>query len=558
MTNRQHDADFVFVPFGGVGEIGMNLALYGYGPPRARKWLMVDCGLGFPGSDLPGIDVVYPDIGFIEKIAKDVVAICITHAHEDHIGALPTLWPKVKCKVYASPFAAGLLEVRRLNEAGAPNIDITTVQAGAVLDLDPFTVEYIAVAHSIPEANALAIKTPLGTALHTGDWKIDPDPGVGNRIDEARLRALGEEGVDVLICDSTNILREGDSFSESDVARVLKPLIAEAAGRVLVTTFASNVARLRAIAEAALACGRTVVVAGRAMDRVVQVARDCGYLEGLPGFHSPEMLPNLPREKTVVIATGSQGEPRAAMMRASLNDHPSIKLGPGDRVIFSSRTIPGNAREVHRVINNLCNLGVEVITDHDHLVHCSGHPRRGEVAQMYDWLRPRSAVPVHGEAHHLTQHVAFAKSRGVGHVVSARDGDMVQLLPGPPAILDQLPHGRLLKDGDVVVSEKDGVVRERAKLAFAGVVSIALAVDKKGELMGDPDVVFAGLPKKGKFGEEMGEVIDEALFATFDGLPRARRRDADTVSNAIERSVRGAVYSVWGKKPIVHVMVVAG
>jgi ribonuclease J len=557
MTSSQQDADFVFVPFGGVGEIGMNLALYGYGPPRSRKWLMVDCGLGFPGSDLPGIEVVYPDIGFVEKIAKDVVAICITHAHEDHIGALPTLWPKLKCKVFATPFAAGLLEVRRLNEPGAPNIDIKTVQAGAILDLDPFTVEYIAVAHSIPEANALAIKTPLGAALHTGDWKIDPDPGVGNRIDEARLRALGDEGVDVLICDSTNILREGDSFSESDVARVLKPLIAEATGRVLVTTFASNVARLRAIAEAAQACGRTVVVAGRAMDRVVQVARDCGYLDGLPGFHSPEMLPNLPREKTVVIATGSQGEARAAMMRASLNDHPSIKLGPGDRVIFSSRAIPGNAREVHRVINNLCNLGVEVITDHDHLVHCSGHPRRGEVAQMYEWVRPRSAVPVHGEAHHLTQHVAFAKSRGVEHVLSARDGDMVQLLPGPPAIVNQLPHGRLLKDGDVVLREEDGTVRERSKLAFAGVVSVALAVDKKGELLGDPDVVFAGLPKKGKFGEDMGEVIDEALFATFDGLPRARRRDADTVATAIERSVRGAVYSVWGKKPIVHVMVVA-
>lgn len=551
------EAKFLFVPFGGVGEIGMNLALYGYGPTRARKWLMVDCGLGFPGSDLPGIDVVFPDIGFVEKIAKDLVAICITHAHEDHIGALATLWPKLKCKVYATPFAAGLLEVRRLNEPGAPKIEILTVQAGSVLDLDPFRVEYIAVAHSIPEANALAIRTPLGTALHTGDWKIDPEPGVGSRIDEARLRALGDEGVDVLICDSTNVLREGDSFSESDVARVLRPLIAEAPGRVLVTTFASNVSRLRAIAEAAQACGRTVVVAGRAMDRVVQVARECGYLDGLPGFHAPEMLANLPRERTVIIATGSQGEPRAAMMRASQNDHPWIKLGPGDRVIFSSRAIPGNAREVHRVINNLCNLGVEVITDHDHLVHCSGHPRRGEVRQMYEWVRPKSAIPVHGEAHHLTQHVGFAKSWGVQHAVSARDGDMVQLLPGPPAILKRVPHGRLLKDGDVVVSEDDGAVRERNKLAFAGVVSIALAVDKKGELVGDPDVVFAGVPKKGKFGEDMGEVIDEALFATFEGLPRARRRDADTVSTAIERSVRGAVSSVWGKKPIVHVMVVS-
>ena len=549
--------DFVFAPFGGVGEIGMNLALYGYGPPKSRKWLMVDCGLGFPGADLPGVDVVYPDISFVERIAKDLVAICITHAHEDHIGALATLWPRLKCKVYATPFATGLLEVRRLGEPGAPKITMFPARAGSVLDLDPFTVEYIAVAHSIPEANALAIRTPLGVALHTGDWKIDPEPGIGQRIDERRLRALGDEGVDALICDSTNILREGDSFSESDVARTLRTLIAEAKGRVMVTTFASNVQRLRAIAEAAQACGRTVVVAGRAMDRVVQVARDCGYLEGLPGFNAPELLAALPREKTVVIATGSQGEQRAAMARAAAGEHPAIKLVAGDLAIFSSRAIPGNAREVHRVINNLCNLGVEVITDHDHLVHCSGHPRRGEVAQMYDWVRPKTAVPVHGEAHHLTQHAAFAKARGVSQVVPARNGALVRLAPGAPAIVGETPHGRLYKDGDVVLGQDDDAVRDRVRLSFSGVVSVALAVDKRGDLVGDPDVTFSGVPRRGKFGEDMAEVIDEALFATFEGLPRPRRRDADAVSTAIERSVRGAVASVWGKKPTVHVMVVS-
>lgn len=551
------ETDFVFAPLGGVNEIGMNAALYGFGPPRARKWIMVDCGLGFPGPDLPGVDVVFPDISFVEKIARDLVAICITHAHEDHIGALAALWPRLKCKVFATPFAAGLLEVRRLGEPGAPRIEITPAHAGSVLDLSPFQVEYVAVAHSIPEANALAIRTPLGVVLHTGDWKIDPEPGVGNRIDEARLRAIGDEGVTALICDSTNILREGDSFSESDVARTLRTLISEAPARVLVTTFASNIARIRAIAEAAQACGRTPVVAGRALDRAIQVARDCGYLEGLPGFHSLDLLPTLPRDKTIIIATGSQGEQRAAMARAAQNDHPSIKLVAGDRVIFSSRTIPGNAREVHRVINDLCDLGVEVITDHDHLVHCSGHPRRGEVQQMYEWVRPKSAVPVHGEAHHLSQHVAFAKARGVKHVVSARNGDLVRLAPGAPSVIGDVPTGRLYKDGEVILGEDDGAVRERGKLAFAGVVSVALAVDKHGELVGDPDVVFAGIPKRGKFGEDMGEVVDEALFATFEGLPRARRRDANAISTAIERAVRGAVHSVWGKKPIVHVLVVA-
>jgi len=326
---------------------------------------------------------------------------------------------------------------------------------------------------------------------------------------------------------------------------------------VLVTTFASNVARLRAIAEAARDCGRVAIVAGRAMDRAIQVARDCGYLDGVPGFHSLDLLPTLPREKVVVLATGSQGEPRAAMARAAAGEHPTLKLVSGDRVIFSSRTIPGNAREVHRVINSLCDLGVEVITDHDHLVHCSGHPRRGEVARMYEWVRPQGAVPAHGEAQMLARHAAFARAHGVERVASPRNGDLVRLAPDGPRIVGEIPAGRLFKDGDVLVSEDDGAVRERGRLAFAGVVSIALAIDRKGELVGDPDVVFAGLPKRGKGGADIADVVDEALFATFEALPRGRRRDADAVSTAIERSVRGAVQSVWGKKPIVHVLVVA-
>jgi len=552
------ESEFVFAPLGGLGEIGMNAALYGFGPARGRKWLMVDCGLTFPGPDLPGVDLVLPDVSFVEKIGRDLLGLLITHAHEDHIGALAALWPKLRCRVFATPFAAGLIETRRLSEPGAPNVEITRVGPGTVLDLGPFSVEYVAVAHSIPEACALAIRTPAGLAVHTGDWKIDPDPGVGYRIDEARLRALGDEGVTALICDSTNILREGDSFSESDVALTLRALIGEAAGRVLVTTFASNISRVRAIAEAAQACGRSVVVAGRALDRAIQVARDCGYLEGIAGFYSLDHLATLPRDKVVVIATGSQGEARAAMARAAEGEHPAIKLVSGDRVIFSSRAIPGNMREVHRVINKLCDLGVEVITDHDHLVHCSGHPRRGEVARMYEWVRPRAAVPAHGEAHHLTRHAAFAKEQGVSQVVSARNGDLVRLAPGAPAVIGKIPFGRVFKDGDILVSENDGALRERVKLAFAGVVSIAIAVGKQGDLVGDPDIVFAGLPKLGKNNVDMGDVVDDAVFKTFDTLPRARRRDFDSVATAIERAVRGAVYASWGKKPLVHVLVVGG
>lgn len=552
------EGDFVFAPLGGLGEIGMNAALYGFGPPQKRKWIMVDCGLTFPGPDLPGVDLVMPDLAFIDKIRPDLLGLLITHAHEDHIGAVAALWPKLNCPVYATRFAAGLLEMRRLGEAGAPDVDIRIVAAGQTLDLGPFSVEYVSVSHSVPEASALAIRTPAGLALHTGDWKIDREPGVGSPIDEARLRQLGDAGVDVMICDSTNILREGESFSESEVARTLLTLIGEARGRVLVTTFSSNIQRIRAIAEAAAACGRSVIVAGRAMDRAIQVARECGFLDGVAGFYALDMVNALPRDKTVIIATGSQGEARAAMSRAAHGDHPMLKLAHGDRVIFSSRTIPGNALDVNRVVNRLCDIGVEVLTDHDHLVHCSGHPRRGEVAKMYAWVRPKAAIPAHGEPHHLTRHLAFAKEQGVETVVSARNGDLVRLAPGKPSVIGQIPAGRVLKDGDVFVAGDDSSIRDRQKLAFAGVVSIALSIDKRGDLVGVPDMLFAGLPQRGKDGAEMAEAIDDAVFRTFDGLSRPRRRDFDAVSTAIERAVRGAVNAVWGKKPLVHVLVVGG
>jgi len=554
----EDNSDFVFAPLGGLGEIGMNCALYGFGPPRARKWIMVDCGLTFPGPDAPGVDIILPNLSAVEKIGKDLLGLIITHAHEDHIGAVAPLWSKLRCRLFATPFAAGLLEAKRLMEPGAPSIEITRVKPGSVVELGPFSVEYIAVSHSIPESCAVAIRTPAGLALHTGDWKIDAEPGIGYRIDEARLRALGDEGVAALICDSTNILREGVSFSESEVAGELAAVIAEARGRVIVTTFASNVQRLRAIAEAAQKAGRNVVVAGRAMERAIDVARELGYLDGIPPFYSLDHLVALPRDKTVLIATGSQGEPRAAMARAAVGDHPAIKIASGDRVIFSSRSIPGNQREVQRLINKLCDLGAEVITDHDRHVHCSGHPRRGEVEQMYKWIRPQAAVPAHGESHHLTRHAAFAHEMGVTQVVSARDGDVVRLAPGTPAKIGKIATGRVYKDGDLLVPEEDGAVRERAKLAFAGVVSIALCVGKQGDMIGDPDIVFAGLPKRGKGGADMGDIVDDAVFQSFDALSRPRRRDFDGVATAIERSVRGALYNAWGKKPLVHVLVVGG
>lgn len=548
--------ELVFVPLGGLGEIGMNMGLYGLGPKRGKKWLMVDCGISFAGPEQAGIDIIVPDTSFIEKMRADLVGIVITHAHEDHIGAVVDLWSKLKAPIYATRFAAGLLETKKLREPGAPDLPIRIVAQGGTADIGPFSVEFVPVAHSIPESCALAIRTSAGTVVHTGDWKIDAAPGIGRPTDRDRLTAIGQEGVLALVCDSTNILREGVSPSEAEVGAALTEIIGHAKGRVLVTTFASNVARMRAVAEAALAANRQVILVGRAMDRVANVARECGYLDGIPPFLSPDAFAHMPRDKVVILATGSQGEPRAAIARISDDEHPAIGLVPGDMVIFSSRTIPGNEREVNRIINNLVRMEIEVITDRDGLVHASGHPRRGEVAQMYDWLRPSVAIPAHGEELHLAEHYDFARERQVPHVVKARNGDVVLLGPGQPGIIGEATHGRIYKDGNLLTKADDEALRTRQSLAFAGIVTIALAVTSKGDMAGTPDVVTNGLPARTKDGDAMDALVDTALFETFDNLPRQRRRDADTVSTAIEKAVRSAVAGAWGKRPTVNVLVV--
>jgi ribonuclease J len=550
------DNELVFASLGGLGEIGMNCALYGFGPPRGRQWLMVDLGVAFAGEDLPGVDLVLPNLAFIEKAKKNLVGIVITHAHEDHIGALADLWPRLSAPVYATRFAAGLAEARRLGEPGAPKIPIQLVAQGARLDIGPFNVEFVAVAHSIPESCALAIRTPAGLVVHTGDWKIDATPMIGSATDERRLRELGEEGVLALICDSTNVLREGESPSEADVARNLSALVGKAKGRVVVTTFSSNVARLKAAAEAGFANGRQVVVIGRAIERVVAVARECGYFDGVPPLLGPDPFDRLARDKALALATGSQGEPRAALARIAEDEHPSASLSSGDVVVFSSRTIPGNEKAVGKIVNGLVRQGVEVVTDRTELVHVSGHPRRAEVAKLYAWLKPKIAVPAHGEPVHLSEHFAFAKAQGVGQVVRAFDGDVVRLADGDAGVIGRVDHGRLFKDGDILLPKGDDCVGERRKLAFAGVVSIAIALTPKGEMAGDPDVVIAGLPKATRLGVGLDAIVDAAIFETFESLPRGKRRDADFVSGAIERAVRNAVNAAWGKKPLAHVLIV--
>lgn len=548
--------ELVFVPLGGVGEIGMNLALYGYGPEDDRQWLMVDCGITFASEfDEPGVDVILPDIGFAEEERRNIAGIVITHAHEDHFGALLELWPKLKVPVHMTPFAAGLLEAKAVKEPGAPEIPVTRFTAGDTLQVGPFAVEAIAVAHSIPEAVSLAITTPLGTVIHTGDWKVDETPVLGWTTDFARFRELGDRGVRALISDSTNVLRDGSSPSEREVAASLAELVAAAPARVGVTTFASNVGRVRAVAEAALAAERDVVVLGRAMRRAIDVARELGYLDGLPAFLDQDAYGWLPRDKVVALLTGSQGEPRAALARIAQGDHRQVAFSAGDRLIFSSRTIPGNEKAVNAIQNALAKVGVKVLTDRDALVHVSGHPRRGEMARMYEAVRPEVAVPVHGEALHLQVHAEFARSMGVKEIGHAWNGRMLRLAPGPVEEVDEVRVGRIFRDGSLLVEPEKSGAATRRKASFAGVVAVSLVLDAKGASHADPEVVLIGVPDEDMRGRSFRDTVEIAATSTLDGLPKARRKDTEMVRDAVKRAVRGAVAERWGKKPIVEVLI---
>jgi ribonuclease J len=551
-----HSDELVFAPLGGIGEIGMNLSIYGVGNNRQRQWLIVDCGVSFASEEhLPGIDLILPDIRYLIEQRRNIVGLVLTHAHEDHMGALIDLWPRLNVPLYATPFTAALFEARRLSEPGAPKIPVNVVPLGGRLTLGPFDVEFINVAHSIPESNALAIRTPAGTVLHTGDWKIDPTPLIGAPTDQAKLTALGDGGVLALVGDSTNAVRDGRSPSESDVARTLAELIRTAPGRVAVTTFASHVGRIRAVADAARAAGREVVLVGRAMERVAQVARETGYLDGVQDFRGAETYGYLPPDKVLALCTGSQGEPRAALARIAEDEHPEVTLASGDRVIFSSRAIPGNEKAVSRVINGLIGQGVEVITDRDHLVHVSGHPRRAELLDMIGWVRPKILIPAHGEALHLAEHAKLARSAGVPDVLLCRNGDLVRLAPGTAQIVGEVPSGRVYKDGALLVNAEGRTVAARRRLSFAGIVSVALALSERGALAADPEIELIGIPETDATGQSMADIARAAVEKTFDALPKPRRGDPDAVAEAVRRAVRSAIAERWNKKPICHVHV---
>ncbi|MBC8050540.1 MAG: ribonuclease J [Chitinophagales bacterium] len=548
--------DMVFLALGGVGEIGMNVYLYGVGPEDDRKWLMVDLGVTFPDDREPGVDLVLPDIRFIEEERKNLVGILLTHAHEDHFGAIPYLWPRLRVPVYATRFTTEMLKSKLHEHAWKNEVPLNVVAAGARLNIGPFDVELVDMAHSIPETSGVVFRHKGGVVFHTADWKLDPEPGMGTGTDIAKLQALGAEGIDVMVCDSTNVLVEGTGGSEADVERGLSMLIDGAKGRVAITTFASNAARLLAVAKAAKSSGRELVLAGRAMHRVVEAARESGIWPSGFEFLTEDEYGYLPAEKVVLLCTGSQGEPRAALARIAEDEHPRITLNRGDMVIFSSRTIPGNENAVLRVQNNLADQGVEIITGDDATpVHTSGHPRRGELQKMYGWTKPTVLIPVHGEARHLEEHVRFAGENGLKALGGVRNGAIVRLLPGPPEVIDDAPIGRLYRDGQLTVPAEDGPVQERRKLAHVGAVTVSLVLRRDGEMAADPQCVMTGVPEFDEDGEHFEDIVEKAIHGALTSIPRARRKDTSMVQEAVRRSVRAAVNAAWGKKTVCSVMV---
>ncbi|AEG03838.1 ribonuclease J [Sinorhizobium meliloti WSM1022] len=549
------DEELVFLPLGGVGEIGMNLGLYGYGRPGHRQWIMVDCGVTFPGPELPGVDLVLPDIAFLAEQRRNLKAIIITHAHEDHYGALNDLWPGLNVPVYASPFTAGMLEAKRAFEKSRSEIPITIFKQGDRINVGPFSVEAVGVNHSIPEPMALVIRTQLGTVVHTGDWKIDLEPSLGPLTDESRFRQIGEEGVLALVCDSTNALREGVSPSERQVSESLAKIIADAEGRVGITTFSSNVGRIRSVAEAAEAAGREVLLLGSSMKRVVDVARDVGLMEGVKPFLAEDEFGYIPRDKVVVILTGSQGEPRAALAKIARDEMRNVAFSAGDTIVFSSRTIPGNEKAINDIKNGLIEQGIHIITDSEALVHVSGHPRRTELQQMYQWVKPQILVPVHGEAAHLTAHAELGLQSGIPSVPRLRNGEMLRLAPGPAEVIDEAPHGRIYKDGTLIGDFEEMGIGERRKLSFAGHVSVSVVLDSRYDFLGDPDVVPIGLPEFDDEGEAMEDTLYDAVLGAVESIPRAKRKDLAMLQEAVRRAVRSTTNQVWGKKPVVTVFI---
>ena len=557
MARKAAEDELVFLPLGGSNEIGMNFNLYGFGPPHDRKWIVVDIGITFGDQTTPGVEVILPDPSYIEQYADKILGIVITHAHEDHVGAVAWLWPRLKAPVYATPFTAFILREKLREKDLLDKVDITVVPLSGSFTLGPFELELITLTHSIPEPNGLAIRTPLGTILHTGDGKIDPDPLLGPVTDQDAIKRLGDEGVLAMVCDSTNVFVDGHAGSESEVRDKLIPLIGSLTGKVAVACFASNVARMDSVARAAEANGRRVCLVGRSMHRMSAAAKSVGLMKGLQPFITDGEAAHFPPDKVLYLCTGSQGEARAALSRIADGSHHTVSLGAQDSCIFSSRQIPGNEVPIRNLQNKLADRGVRLYTERDHPgIHVSGHPCRDELAEMYRWARPEISVPTHGERRHLLEHAAFARDLQVPQQVTPRNGDMVRLAPGRAAIIDEVPAGRLYVDGGMVTAENGEALRERRHAAFNGVIAVSVALDGRNKIVSGPQVRVLGLPTDST--DHLDDVLDDLADEVETTLKRLKGDEADDderAEAAISRAMKKAGQRIWGRRPVVETTV---
>ena len=547
--------ELLFCPLGGSGEIGMNMNLFAYGKPDNQKWIMVDIGVTFADDTLPGIDLIYPDPGFIIDKKNDLLGIILTHAHEDHIGAIAHIWPQIKCKIFSTPFTAALIMEKFKEKKIDIGNSLKIVDLNGTIDLKPFKIEFITLTHSILEPNGLRIETPVGSILHTGDWKCDPNPLIGDKIDSKRLKEIGEKGVLAMICDSTNVFSIGRAGSELDVRKSLLNIMSRLKKRIIVTSFASNVARMETIFYCAEKLGRQISLVGRSMHRIYKAAKYCGYLKDVIEPIDPRDAKKISREKIIYLCTGSQGEPMGAMMRISTYVHPDVQIEKGDTVIFSSKIIPGNERKLYKLHNQLVREGIEVISEESEFVHVSGHPNREDLKDMYNWVRPKAVIPVHGEHRHMIEHINFAKEMQVPYPIQVENGDIVKIYPGKkPEVYDKAPSGRLYVDGNIPVEEDSKSIKERKNLSSNGYMEVTILVTPKGNIHKGPILSYRGLPLVND--DEFIQGLEDEIENISNTFSLKNDKQKTNLIDALKTGCRKYTKEKTGKKPFTNINIV--
>ena len=547
--------ELIFCPLGGSGEIGMNMNLFAYGKPDNQKWIIVDIGVTFADDAVPGVDLIYPDPGFIIDKKEDLLGIILTHGHEDHIGAISHIWPKLKCKIFATPFTSALI-IEKFKEK---KIDISgylkIIKLNSTLKLKPFKIEFVTLTHSILEPNGLKIETPVGNILHTGDWKCDPDPLIGENINSKRLKQIGEEGVIAMICDSTNVFSAGRAGSELDVRKNMLNVMQRLKKRIIITSFSSNVARMETVFYCAKKVGRQISLVGRSMHRIYKVAKQCGYLKNIIEPIDAREAKKFAREKIIYLCTGSQGEPMGAMKRISNYSHPDVFIEKNDAVIFSSKIIPGNEKKLYKLHNELVKEGIEVISEENEFIHVSGHPNREDLRDMYNWIKPRSVIPVHGEHRHMLEHINFAKEMQVPYPIKVENGDIVRLYPGDkPEVYDKAPNGRLYVDGSISVEEDSQSIKERKNISVNGFIEVTILITPKGNMHNRPVLTFKGLPIFEK--EEFQYGLEEQIEKTIKTFSLNNKNHEINLIDALKITCRKFTKKKTGKKPLTNINLV--